>query len=78
MGLKVSQKVYTENSEDIYGDGSAKVDHVKSVKRFDLKRMCPCYKDMKIKKKKEEKICLTDPTLHRECEGKQAIFFLAK
>ena len=37
FGLKTFQKVYTENNKDIYGD--RKLDHVKNVKDFDLKRV---------------------------------------
>ena len=39
FGLKTFQKVYIENVKGIYGDRRVKLDRIKSVKRFDLKRV---------------------------------------
>ena len=68
--LKTFQKVYVENSKDFYGDRRVKLDQVKSLKRFDLKE-CRNFIKIWTKKKLKKKIWLTDPTLHRACEGKK-------
>ena len=52
-------------------DKRVKLDCVKSVKCFNLKRVKQCYKDVK----KQEKKNPTDRTLHRGCECKQTITF---
>ena len=48
---KTVQKVYIESSKDIYGDRRVKLDHVKSVKGFDLKRVSNVIKISKKGKK---------------------------
>ena len=66
--------MYIENSLDIYGDRKVKVDRVKSVKNFNLKRVQQRHNKY-LKKQLKTKIHLTDPSLHRACEGKQTGFF---
>ena len=69
--------MYIENSKDIYGASLSKTGSCLKCHIPWLEETVPGSKVMinlfKYQKKKK-KICPTDPTLHRACDGKQIIF----